>query len=150
MIEFPDVAVRRGVAEILAALDARAAGYWRVEGDQLIQVAFTACPALNAEVSRTFAEATRMIALSHTNLGVVKAAVTGCVAVSRAGELPAESGSGYWLRAFGASRSVAVPLQDRGGAICAVLSVALPDRADSDDAIAQRLREAARTWPLPS
>ena len=53
--------------------------------------------------------------------------------MSVAGRLPVEVGSGYWLRAFKAQRSVAVPLLDPAGEIRGVLSAALPTLGPPDD-----------------
>jgi hypothetical protein len=148
MAESPD-AVRQHVAELRIALEARAAGYWWVVGDRLEQLAFSASSALPADVSNGFAQATQSIALTQADLGVVRAALTGAVAVSRASELPADSGSGYWLRAFGASRSVAVPLHDLQGRVRAVFSVALADSPLDDETVAARIATTTRGWGLP-
>src|SRR6185437_2196304 len=87
---------------LLAALrgrfHARAAGWWRVAGDRLEQVAFSAAADMPGDVAREFAGSTRSVPLARADLGIVKAAVTCEVAVSRADELPADSGSGLWLR----------------------------------------------------
>ena len=48
--------------------------------------------------ARQFAAATATVPLSQTSLGIVAAALTGQPAISRAHELPADSGSGRWLR----------------------------------------------------
>jgi hypothetical protein len=127
------------VEALLHALGARAAGLWRVAGDGLEQVAFIAGPGLPAEVARAFAEATRSVPLDQAGLAIVQAATRRVPVISRADELPADSGSGQWLRAFGAARSVAVPLGDPRGIIIAVLAVALPDGPPDDQAIADRL-----------
>jgi hypothetical protein len=132
------------VAALLTDLGARAAGLWRVDSERLVQVAFVPAPSLPEAVSRAFAEATRSVSLDQSSLGIVKAAVLGEVAVSRASELPADAGSGTWLRQFGAVRSVAVPLRDDLGSIRGVLAVALPDSPLDDNAVADRLRAAAR------
>ena len=65
---------------------------------------------------------------------------------SRTAELPAEAGSGFWLRAFGASRSVAVPLLDARGGVHAVVSVALDESPLDDEAVADRIRSASPEW----
>jgi hypothetical protein len=101
------------------------------------------------EVSRGFAEATLSVPLERTNLGIVRAALEGQPAVSRVDELPGDSGSGYWLRAFGARRSVAVPVRDAKGTVRAVVSVALADTPLDDEAVAARIAELAQPWTLP-
>jgi hypothetical protein len=149
MVNEQDEGARRQLAELRVELGARAAGYWWHAGDWLEQVAFAASPTLDAEVARAFAEATRSVPLARTELGIVQAAVSGAVAVSRASDPPddAEAGPGYWLRAFGAARSVAVPLHDPGAAVRAVVSVALPaDCPFDDDAVAERILMAVRGW----
>src|SRR5437763_562722 len=126
-------AVPRRVAALLQALNARAAGCWQVVGDRLEQVAFVPGPNLADEVAQAFAQATRSVATSQTALGIVQALRTGEAVVSRASELPEDAGSGLWLRRFGASRSVAVPLRDARGNVQGVLSLALAPAEDSLD-----------------
>ena len=132
------------VEGLLTALGARAAGLWTADGEALVQAAFAACPEMPADVARTFVEATRRVPLLDLSLGIVAAAVTGEVRVSRVAEMAAGTGSGRWLRAFGAERSVAVPLRGAMGAVVAVLSVALPPGDDSDREIADRVHTAGR------
>jgi hypothetical protein len=130
-----------------ARLGARAAGWWRVEGDRLEQVAFAAAPDMPEGVARGFAEATRSVPLGQADLGIVRAVLSGGPAVSRADDLPADTGSGLWLRRFGASRSVALPLREGEGAVLAVVSVALAGRTPGDGAVAKALRDEAAGWP---
>lgn len=140
---------KRSLAELRFELGARAAGYWWSAGQWLEQIAFAPSPALPADVAQAFAEATRSVALSRTDLGIVRAAVSGSAVVSRASELAddTDSGSGYWLRAFGATRSVAVALYDPSAVVRAVVSVALPaDNTLDDDAVVERIRAAVRHW----
>ena len=117
--------LRSLVTRIGQAVNARASGLWRVEGDRLIQVAFVPGPDLDPEVAAQFVEATRSVPRDRLELGIVRAAHEGRVAVSIARDLPAEIGSGRWLRAFGADRSVAVPLANVLGWEAVVLSVAV-------------------------
>lgn len=106
----------------------------------MAQVAFVAAADLPAEVASSFAEATQAVPFSRSNLGIVQAATTAAVAVSRVADLPAEAGSGRWLRAFEAERSVAVPLLDPSGVVAAVLSVALDAAPPGDDEVASVVR----------
>lgn len=133
-------------ANVVARLDAlladfggRATGLWRVEGDALRLVAFRAAADMPSPVREGFAAATAVVPLDRVELSIARAAREGVTVVARAAELPPEAGSGYWLRAFGAARSVAVPVA--GG----VLSIALPAARDhlGDDAVADRVRLAA-------
>src|SRR3954465_40501 len=104
----PDEGARQHLAELRVDLEARAAGYWWHAGNWLEQVAFVASRSLAADVVEGFAEATRSVPLSQTELGIVRAALSGEPTILRVSELPESDGSGYWLRAFGAVRSVAV------------------------------------------
>ena len=114
------------VVALRRALDARAAGWWAVRGDRLEQLAFDPAPDMAPEVAAAFRAATASVPLEPSGLGIVRAALGGETTVSLAADLPPDSGSGLWLRAFGAERSVAVPLLDHRGQVEAVLSVALP------------------------
>lgn len=126
---------------------ARAAGWWKVKDGHLEQVGFAAGSDLPDQVARQFAEATRSVALSQRGLGIVKAAITGEVAVSLTSELPAESGSGLWLRLFDAARSVAVPIRDGLGLITSVVSLALAETVTSEADIATTIRAEVELWP---
>lgn len=141
--------MRDRLAALRVDLEARAAGYWWLAGDWLEQVGFAPSPTLDEEVSRGFADATLSVPLERTDLGIVRAALEGQPAVSRVGELPGDAGSGYWLRAFGASRSVAVPIRDARGTIRAVVSVALADSPLDDETVAARIAEQAQPWVVP-
>jgi hypothetical protein len=135
-------AIRSKVAEVCKALGACAAGYWQLDQTtaQLFQVAFVPGVGLNADVGREFENATQVVPLSQQSLGIVIAALSGRPAVSRVCELPADSGSGAWLRAFGASRSVAVPIFGAQRAVRAVISIALPEQVEiGDEAVAYQL-----------
>jgi hypothetical protein len=121
----PAEVVRERLAALRARVVGRAAGAWRVEAGRLEQVAFDPAPDLTPEVAEGFAQATRSVELARGDLGIVRAAVSGRVVVSLASGLPADRGSGYWLRAFGASRSVAVPIAGEDGEVSLVVSVAL-------------------------
>ncbi len=135
--------VREQVAEVCAALGACAAGYWQLERDheRLVQLSFVPGLGLDPDVGRQFAAATATVPLSQTSLGIVAAVLTGEPAVSRVDELPADSGSGRWLRAFGASRSVAVPIPGERGKIQGVFSVALTAESTLGiQVVAERIR----------
>jgi hypothetical protein len=137
--------VRAQVDGLCAAFGARAAGYWQLdfEAELLVQLVFVPGVGLDPEISRQFAAATVTVPLSQTSLGIVAAALSGQPAVSRVEELPADSGSGRWLRAFGASRSVAVPIRGEGGKIQRVFSVALAAESTlGDQIVAERIRGA--------
>ena len=137
--------LRGKVAELCMALGGCAAGYWQLDQDteRLVQLSFVPGAGLDPEIGRQFAAATATVPLSQTNLGIVAAALTGQPAVSRVADLSADSGSGRWLRAFGASRSVAVPIRGEGGKIQGVFSVALAANSTLGDRIvAERIRGA--------
>ena len=91
----------RGGYRGLRGAACRAAGYWQLdqETERLVQLGFVPGVGLDPEVGRQFAAVTAAVPLSQTSLGIVAAALTGQPAVSRVEELPADSGSGRWLRA---------------------------------------------------
>lgn len=123
---------------LLGRLEGRAAGAWRVEGGTLAQVAFVTTPDMAAEVARGFAAATERVDLGRVELAIARAAATAFAVVSIAEELPAGTGSGFWLRAFGAARSIAVPVEGANGRVAWVVSVALgaePSAAEVEAAI---------------
>lgn len=121
------------VEALRCVLDARAAGLWYVRGERLELAVFAPAPDMPDDVARRFQEAAGNIGFERADLGVVKAVIERSAAVSVAGRLPVETGSGYWLRAFGAERSVAVPMLDPEGKIRAVLSAAMPTLGPPDD-----------------
>lgn len=127
-------------------LDARAAGVWRVKGGRLVGLAFATAADMPAEVAARFAAMSASVPLDLLDLGIVAAVVDGRRRVSVAAELPADAGSGLWLRAFGADRSVAVPIGDAGGAVLGVVSVALLGDAWADDDVESLLRGEAEGW----
>jgi hypothetical protein len=107
---------------------------------------FEAGPNLPPDVAHAFAEATREVSLDRAGLGIVIAALSGQPAISRLETIPAdgESTSGHWLRAFGASRSVAVPLLDDEGQCLGVLAVAVPASCHlADSTVVQQIHLAA-------
>lgn len=139
---------------LLGALSARAAGWWTVEtktcctscqakGPCLVLMAFRGARDLDRSVAREFESATAVVPLEQVELGIVRAVVEKVPAVSIAEALPAHLGSGQWLRAFEAARSVAVPLLDGRGEVSGVLSVALPTVGPPDDASVASL---VRAW----
>jgi hypothetical protein len=133
--------IRERLASLRSRLSARAAGAWWISGDRLEQAAFDAAPDMPIEVADRFAAATRSVELDRVDLGIVRAAMTGRVVVSIVDLLPPDAGSGFWLRAFGAARSVAVPILGPGGDVSAVVSVALGLEPDADFVAALIRRE---------
>jgi hypothetical protein len=136
----------RHLAALRARLEARAAGVWQVRAQNLEALAFDAAPDMASEVAAGFAAATFLVSLDRRELGVVAAVLERRPLVSVAAELPADIGSGYWLRAFGASRSVAVPIADPNGSIASVVSVAMAAGGPSDDDVATLIRAEAAEW----
>lgn len=132
--------LRNELAALLAELDGLAAGFWIVAGDHLIQRAFVGAPSLDPAVAGAFAEATGEVPLDRVDLGIVHALQDNSPAITWARDCPADHGSGHWLRAFGADRSVAVPIEGRG-----VVSIARAGPGDDQEA-ARRLREAGLRW----
>ena len=137
---------RAHVAALCQRLSARAAGYWQLDtqAQRLVQITFVPGADLDLQVGQQFASATLDVELSQKNLGIVAAVMEGHPVISRAMDLPEDSGSGRWLRAFGASRSVAVPIQGGNGQIIGVLSVALPPEiALEDQEVVAMIQKAA-------
>lgn len=118
------------------SLNARAAGLWEVRGGRLLQVEFWAAPELDPEIARGFREATLAVPLDRVDLGIVAAVAEGRPRVSIAKLLPADAGSGLWLRKFGADRSIAVPCVREGRAV-GVASIAVDGEVDEARAIAE-------------
>lgn len=126
---------------ILAEFGARATGWWRVEGDALVLVGFRAAGDMPDGVAEGFVEATRRVSLDQQLLSIVRVVSERRPVVAVASELPSDVGSGYWLRAFGAARSVAVPIEGDPGEVVGVLSVAVGEACvAADEAIAAKLR----------
>lgn len=137
-------AVESHLRELLQILGGRAAGVWRVSGDDLDQVAFTPGDGLDAEVAAAFAEATRRVSRRQAGLGIVRAWIERAPVVSRVSELPAEgAGSGHWLRRFGADRSIAVASMSPGGDVRGVVAVAVCGGEPSDEEVIRWLLEWA-------
>ena len=135
-----------GLDALRSRFRARAAGWWRVVGDRLEQVAFSASDEMPDDVARGFAGATRSVSMGQSDLGIVRAVASGEPTVSRASELPAETGSGLWLRRFGALRSIAVPLRDGSGAVVGIVSLALAEELPEDADVAKAIQAEAEGW----
>jgi hypothetical protein len=133
--------IRERLSALRSWLSASAVGAWSISGDWLELAAFDAAPDMPIEVADRFAAATRSVELARVDLGIVRAAMTGRVVVSIADLLPPDAGSGFWLRAFGAARSVAVPILGPGGDVGVVVSVALGLEPDADSVAALIRRE---------
>jgi hypothetical protein len=136
----------RRLAALRAKLEAPAAGVWQVRGQHLEALAFDAAPDMAIEVASGFTAATALVPLDRRELGVIASVLERRVVVSVAAELPEDIGSGFWLRAFGASRSVAVPIVDPNGTVKGVVSVALAAGGRSDDEVAALIRAEAADW----
>jgi hypothetical protein len=134
------------LAALRRRLAARAAGAWRVEGNRLVGLAFDAAPDMPREVVEGFTGMSASVPLDLAELGIVAAVVEGRRRVSRTAELLFDVGSAYWLRAFAADRSVAVPIVDAAGAVVGVVSVALVGEGSTDDEVEGLLRETATGW----
>ncbi|QEH34579.1 hypothetical protein OJF2_31200 [Aquisphaera giovannonii] len=152
MLSFHDEAeIAALVARLSVRLGARAAGCWALDAGacRLVQVAFVSAPSLDREVHRAFQEATRSVPLDRADLGIVAAASGRRPAVSRAAELPPDAGSGYWLRAFGAELSMAIPILAPGGDVLGVVSIAISPGSGEAEALALE-RLLAACGPMAS
>ncbi len=141
--------IARELASLRDRLGARAAGAWRTEGGRLVGLAFDAAPGMPPEVAARFAAMSVSVPLDLRDLGIVAAVVEARRRVSVAADLPADSGSGYWLRAFAADRSVAVPISRGDCTVAGVVSVALVGAGMTDEAVEAALREGASGWFSP-
>lgn len=137
-----------GLAALLRACGGRAIGVWVVHGDELRIAAFDSSPELSSDVARRFTETSASVGLSQTTLGIVRAVLIGEPVVSIAADLHPETGSGLWLRAFGAERSIAVPIRGDNGGVRAVISVATSTDRAANDAIVEALRSFAAAMDL--
>jgi hypothetical protein len=133
----------RVVEGALTTLGARASGWWRVTGEGLELVEFRAASDMDIAVAERFVEATLRVGLDREELSIVQAVNKGRPVVAVAAELPDDAGSGYWLRGFGAARSIAVPVRGEANAFVAVVSVAIAAGcAMGDQAVAAWLQTA--------
>lgn len=136
-------AVRAVLTLLLQSLPAsRAAGFWSADDRRLVQQAFLAGPTLSDETANGFASATREVPLDRTDLSIARAALEG-FAVAHVDDPSFAAGSGQWLRAFGALRSVAVALRTEDE-LLGVMSVAVADDPRSDGELAAVVHSAAR------
>ncbi|MEI7922094.1 MAG: hypothetical protein WCJ40_09315 [Planctomycetota bacterium] len=120
-----DENIRRAVQFVHDKANARATGIWMHENDVLHLELFLPSRQIQECIAGGFAEATAKVPVTDTGLGIVLAARARQITEYRAVDLPPESGSGYWLRAFRADRSVAVPFFDKNGDLKRILSVAV-------------------------
>lgn len=120
-----EIAVRSAVAYVHQEACARATGSWRYHDKRLTIEFFMACPEMKSDVAAGFPQATADVPVTDTGLGIVLAARARQTTQYRAIDLPPDAGSGYWIRAFEADRSVAVPQFDEAGQLIRILSVAV-------------------------
>ncbi len=131
---------------LLAATASRAAGLWRLDGEQLVQLGFGAVAEMSLEVSSSFADATKTVSMTQRGLGIVQAAMTATPTVAQldASESGLES-SASWLARFEARASLAVPIKSRTEVVgvLAISSTAVPVEGDPSwelmQAVAARL-----------
>jgi hypothetical protein len=121
-----------------------ATGSWKYDAEtrQLLLEGFIACDDMPKDVADRFTKATAEVPVTDTGLGIVLAARAMAPTEYKAEDLPPESGSGYWLRQFGADRSVAVPEIDAGGQLVRILSVAVRGLDKSSGDYAEIIRRA--------
>ncbi len=107
----------------LKATNSRAVGCWRQLDDELQVIGFRGHPTMPDDVVAGFAEATRVVSLQQTGLGIVKAAVsqqpTVALLATSGGTL---AGSATWLERFESVQSLAVPIV-RGNRVRGVLAL---------------------------
>ncbi len=135
----PDDSTRSVMREFLDTFNARAAGCWQREGDELVCLEFAAADDMPVEVQRGFLDVMRRVSLSRVELGCVRAAAEMRPVVAR--EDAAQrglSGSASWLERFGAGQSLAIPIV-RNGEVVGVFAVATADRFDESSVIWQTM-----------
>lgn len=133
---------------MLEAVGARASGWWRIDrsdarNPRLVLLAFAGARDLPFETAVAFTEATAEVPLDRPELGIVRAALGDSPAISTAETRETAPGSSHWLEAFGASRSIAVPIRDHPSGSEFVVSVAIPARSDRPS---EELADDVRRW----
>lgn len=101
----------------------RAAGCWRLEDGHLALIGFGHEPSVSDEVSQGFQDATRLVSLERTGLGIVKAVVSNQPTIALRD--PATTGlpnSASWIVRFDANASLATPIR-KGMTIVGALAV---------------------------
>ncbi len=133
--------VNTALDRLLKSTGARAVGLWRIEQNYLVQVGFRTAHDMPSDVREGFRAATRQLPLSRTDLGVVKAAVSGHPTPARLSENASDeksgdlSGSATWLERFACQQSLAVPIY-RNQQLRGVIAISTPET----------FGEQSRTW----
>lgn len=136
------------LADVLAELEGRAIGLWRVAGEQLVMLGFAAVADMPADVQRAFRESTGEISLSLVRFGIVKAVVTGEPTVMRAEDaVTSPAGSPGWLLRFDSSSSLSVPVRCDGG-IVGVFAVSSRESFDPESGGGARLMSIAEALEM--
>ncbi|MEX1231089.1 MAG: GAF domain-containing protein [Planctomycetaceae bacterium] len=137
-------AVDAALDRLLSITHSRATGLWRATDEFLIQVAFRAVPDMPADVREEFRRITTQLPLAQTDLGVVKAAVTGQpVAAYRTVKAGGLSGSATWLERFACRQSLAVPIYT-GEHLRGVIAISTPEEFTAESDTWKRMVELAR------
>ena len=135
----PNDATRPVMRELLNVLQARAAGCWKREGDELVCLEFVAVENMPLEVREGFRDVMQRVSLSRIELGCVRAAAEMQPIFAR--EDAAQHGlvgSASWLQRFGAGQSLAIPIVQNGNAI-GVLAIATVDHFDESSVVWQTI-----------
>lgn len=127
------------IRELLETFQARAAGCWQRDGDELVCLEFVAADDMPLEVQNGFLDVMRRVSISRIELGCVRAAAEKQPVVAR--EDAAQrglSGSASWLTRFEAGQSLAVPmLSDHE--VVGVLAIATVEHFDEQSEIWQTM-----------
>lgn len=138
-------------ADVAAALDrllaitgARATGLWKASGDALTQVGFRTVADMPTEVREGFRDVTQRLPLARTDLGVVKAAVSGepvpAYLEAGSGDL---AGSASWLARFTCHQSLAVPIYS-GDTLRGVVAISTPEEFTGESETWKYMTELAQ------
>lgn len=129
---------------LLELTGARATGIWKLEGETLQQLGFTAVPEMHAATRAEFAALTRAVPLSHDGLGIVQAVLKREPVVARRNQGPLSLGtSASWLDRFDAACSLSCPCFRADGAIGGVVALAHVELIDQEHPVRRNLQELA-------
>lgn len=136
--------ILQAISFVQMKAEAVATGSWKYDAEsrRLLLEGFQHAADMPKAVAEGFTKATADVPVTDTGLGIVLAARAMAQTEYRAEDLPPDSGSGYWLRQFGADRSIALPQTDSGGKLIRILSVAVKGLDRSPDDYADMIRRA--------
>lgn len=102
--------VSDALQQVLASLNLRAIGLWRVVDSELQQCGYVASSDMAPSVASEFRAATRIVPLSAGTLAIVRSVLDKRPIAARDDDGPQLAGSASWLRRFGARQSLSCPV----------------------------------------